>query len=129
MVIVFTENSKKCEQDGHVLIIVFVENQKIRDKLLKVLDEKYNMYCAYGYANPQTLYMCMTALMDPEKYGKKLAYSSRKYPEGLCPKAEKLLTRSFLIPFNENFTQEEIDDIGKRLIMAVKEVCLERVGL
>ena len=40
---------------------------------------------------------------DPKKYGKQLAYSSRKYPEGTCPNAEELLKRSFLIPFNENY--------------------------
>lgn len=102
---------------------LFVNNSKVRDALLELLDKKYNMYCAYGYANPQTLYMCVNALIDPARYGRQFQYSSRRYPLGTCPTAEDLLTKSFLIPFNENFSEDEVVDIGQRLISAVEEVC------
>jgi len=97
-------------------------DEQYRDKLLKVMNENFNVYCAYGYANPVPLYLCVNALIDPQKYGKGLMFSEFEYPEGTCPKAESLLKRSFLIPFNENFTDEEILELGNRLIGAVEEL-------
>lgn len=93
-----------------------------RDKLLTLLENKYNLVCATGYANPLTLYQCVSALENPKKYGKGFIYSDKNYPTGTCPNAENLLSRSFLIPFNENYTTEEITDIGNRLVQAVKEL-------
>jgi len=66
--------------------------------------------------------MCVNALIDPERYGKGLKYSDRKYPVGTCPNAEELLERSFLIPFNENFSIGEIEDLGHRLVNAIKDI-------
>jgi len=97
-----------------------IENK--RDDLLNLLEKKYNLLCATGYANPLTLYQCVSALIDPQQYGKGFAYSNRLYPTGTCPKAENLLSRSFLIPFNENYSQEDIEDIGQRLVRGAKEI-------
>ena len=80
------------------------------------------MYCAKGYANPVPLYQCVNPLINPTKYGKSFFYSNRKYPEGTCPVAEDLLKRSFLIPFNENYNNDEIEEISVRLISAISEI-------
>lgn len=102
---------------------MYVTKDKIfRDKLLKVLKEDYYVYCAYGYANPVPLYLCVNALMKPKKYGKGLYYSKFTYPEGTCPHAEQLLEKSFLIPFNENYTEQEINDIGDRVLAAINDI-------
>ena len=100
---------------------LFVTDNYFRNKLVNLLDNKYNMYCAIGYANPVPLYQCVNPLIDPEKFGKGFAYSSRRYPEGICPNAEDLLKRSFLIPFNENYSDNDVKDISNRLIEAVSE--------
>ena len=97
-------------------------DKKYRDSLLDKLDKEYNLYCAYGYANPLPLYSCVNALSDPNKYGKGFAYASKRYPEGTCPNAEELLKRSFLIPFNENFSDDELLDIADRVINAVEDL-------
>jgi perosamine synthetase len=93
-----------------------------RDELLSILETKYSLVCATGYANPLTLYQCVNALQNPKKYGKGFMYSDKNYPTGTCPNAENLLSRSFLIPFNENYNVEEITEIGNRLVQAVKEL-------
>ncbi len=100
---------------------LFATDNYFRNKLVNLLDNKYNMYCASGYANPVPLYQCVNPLIDPEKFGKGFAYSSRRYPEGTCPNAEDLLKRSFLIPFNENYSDNDVKDISSRLIEAVSE--------
>ena len=100
---------------------LIVDNTELRNKIVKTLDEKYNMYCAMGYANPVPLYQCVNSLIEPKKYGKNLMYAKRDYPDGTCSYAEDLLKRSFLIPFNENYTDEEVDDISNRLILALSE--------
>lgn len=93
-----------------------------RNELLSLLENKYDVVCATGYANPLTLYQCVNALENPKKYGKGFMYSDKSYPTGTCPNAENLLSRSFLIPFNENYSIEEIKDIGGRLLQAIKEL-------
>jgi perosamine synthetase len=97
-------------------------DEKMRDKLLKLLNDKYNIRAAYGYANPVPLYQCVMALMNPAKYGKGFKYSNRKYPKSLCPNAEALLKKSFLIPFNENYSEKEMTDIADRVVTAVREI-------
>ena len=100
---------------------LFVRDNDFRNKLVDLLEDKYNMYCARGYANPVPLYQCVNPLIDPEKFGKGFAYSSRRYSEGTCPNAEDLLKRSFLIPFNENYSDNDVKDISNRLIEAVSK--------
>ncbi len=80
------------------------------------------MECAYGYANPVPLYMCTAALEDPGRHGRGLAYTTRTYPPGLCPKAEDVLNRSFLIPFNEQFTADDANAMADRLEKALRRV-------
>ena len=113
-----------CSEASHAYYSfpLYVKSQKKRDELVTLLDEKYNVQCAYGYANPSTLYQCVEALKHPKKYGKEHLYSERSYPDGLCPTAEDLLSRSFLIPFNENFSLAETQEMGERLVKAVEEV-------
>ena len=101
---------------------LYLETESLRDELLAVLDKDYDVQCAYGYANPKPLYQCVNALMNPKKYGRDLKYSSRQYPQGTCPEAEALLKRSFLLPFNENFSLAETQEIGDRLIKALSKV-------
>lgn len=101
---------------------LYMENTQDRDRLVKKLKKDYGMICAYGYANPTPLYECVNALIDPKKYGKSFAYSNREYPSGTSPNAEDLLSRSFLIPFNENYTIEETKEIGERVIAAIREL-------
>ena len=98
------------------------KDEEYRDNLLKLMNDKYNVYCAYGYANPVPLYMCVNALIDPKKYGKGLNYSQFEYPVGTCPTAEALLKKSFLIPFNETFSDEDMLEIADRLIKSVDEL-------
>jgi dTDP-4-amino-4,6-dideoxygalactose transaminase len=100
---------------------LFVTDNEFRNNLVDLLEHKYNMYCARGYANPVPLYQCVNPLIDPGEYGKNFTYSNQKYPEGTCPNAEALLKRSFLIPFNENYTDEEVLDISNRLSSAISE--------
>ena len=102
---------------------LFVKSNSFRNNLVDLLDSKYNMYCAKGYANPVPLYQCVNALINPNKYGKGFNYSTYKYPKGTCPNAEELLKRSFLIPFNENYSDLEVKEIASRLSTAVSE-CL-----
>ncbi len=47
------------------------------------------------------------------------AYSNRSYPVGLCPNAESIMKRSFLIPFNELITKSEAHEISNRILEAV----------
>ena len=60
--------------------------------------------------------------MDPKKYGKDHAYSDSSYPPGLCPNAENIMDRSFLIPFNELISEDEAMEISSRIINAVGEL-------
>ena len=101
---------------------LYLNDSRHRDKLLQTLKDKYNLHCAHGYANPTTLYQCVNALIDPQKYGKGFAYQNKTYPNGTSPNAEELLTRSFLIPFNENYTISETEEIGNRVVQAMKEL-------
>ena len=100
---------------------MYVNDNKARNGLLDLLNKKYNVKCAYGYAAPVPLYMCVNALKDPKKYGKGHVYSERNYPKGLCPNAESIMERSFLIPFNELITKNEAHEISNRIIEAVNE--------
>ena len=102
---------------------LFVNSNAFRDDLVNLLNSKYNMYCAKGYANPVPLYQCVNPLINPKKYGKGFNYSTYKYPKGTCPNAEKLLKKSFLIPFNENYSDPEVKEISSRLSSAISD-CL-----
>tara|TARA_A100001011_G_scaffold377561_1_gene441355 strand:- start:1595 stop:2740 length:1146 start_codon:yes stop_codon:yes gene_type:complete len=101
---------------------MYVDDLSTRDDLLKLLDKKYDIKCAYGYAASVPLYLCVNALMDPKKYGKGHAYSDRSYPPGLCPNAESIMERSFLIPFNELISKDDAMEISSRIINAVREL-------
>jgi len=101
---------------------VYLNDATYRDHLLEILKEKYCLDCAYGYANPTTLYECVNALINPKKYGKGFAYQNRRYPKGTSPVAEELLTRAFLIPFNENYSIDETEEIGYRVIDALEDI-------
>ena len=98
---------------------MYVENPETRDSLLTLLNDKYDIKCAYGYAASVPLYMCVNALKNPKKFGKDHAYSNRSYPVGLCPNAESIMKRSFLIPFNELITKSEAHEISNRILEAV----------
>jgi dTDP-4-amino-4,6-dideoxygalactose transaminase len=98
---------------------MYVENPETRDSLLTLLNDKYDIKCAYGYAASVPLYMCVNALKNPKKFGKGHAYSNRSYPVGLCPNAESIMKRSFLIPFNELITKSEAHEISNRILEAV----------
>ena len=108
---------------------LIAKSTRVRDQLVTMLDKKYNVQCAYGYANPQPLYQCVNALKDPVRHGKELHYAERQYPVGTCPSAEQLLKQSFLVPFNENFTMAETDEIADRLVCACKEVMDMNAGV
>jgi len=101
---------------------LIAKDNLFRDNIVDLLNDEYNMYCAKGYANPVPLYQCVNALKNPKKYGKGLIYSKNEYPKGLCPEAEDLLKKSFLIPFNENYNDDEINDISDRLKSAIKKL-------
>ena len=64
-------------------------------------------------------------MIDPQKYGKRFAYHKKEYPKGTSPVAEELLTRSFLIPFNENYTIEETQEIGNRVVQALGQLNIQ----
>ena len=104
---------------------LYLNSSKYRDQLLETLKEEYQVICAYGYANPTTLYECVNALIEPKKYGKGFAYQNKEYPKGTSPVAEELLTRSFLIPFNENYTVEETQEIGNRVVQALGQLNIQ----
>jgi len=108
-------------QSSYYSFPLFVSDNNFRNRLVSLLDEKFNMYCAKGYANPVPLYQCVNPLIDPKKYGKGLYFSNCRYPEGTCPNAEDLLKRSFLIPFNENYSDYDVEDISNRILEAVSE--------
>lgn len=97
-------------------------DEAYRNELLRVMNEDFEVYCALGYANPVPLYLCVNALIDPKKYGKGLKFADFTYPEGTCPQAEALLKRSFLIPFNENFSDEDMLEIADRLIKSIEKI-------
>lgn len=101
---------------------MFVNDNKARNRLLDLLDKKYNVKCAFGYAAPVPLYMCVNALKDPKKYGKGHVYSDRSYPKGLCPNAESIMERAFLIPFNELISENDALEISNRMVAAVTEI-------
>jgi perosamine synthetase len=101
-------------------------DMQFRNDLLKVFEEDFGVESAYGYANPLPLYLCTAALEDPKGQGRGLLYSDRRYPAGTCPAAEDLLNRSFLIPFNEEFTPDEMNDIVDRLGKSLERVLSKR---
>jgi len=101
---------------------MFVIDNGTRNRLLELLDKKYNVKCAYGYAAPVPLYMCVNALINPNKYGKGHVYSERSYPKGLCPNAESIMERAFLIPFNELISENDAYEISNRIVAAVREI-------
>ena len=111
----------KAKHSYYSFPLYVTKDKKYRDSLLKLLAEEYNLHCAYGYANPVPLYLCVNALIKPDKYGKGFKFSEHNYPKGLCPNAENLLSKSFLIPFNENFTDSDMLEIANRVINAVNE--------
>jgi perosamine synthetase len=111
-----------CESSYYSFPMYVTGSEAMRDKLLTLLDKKYNLRCAYGYANPVPLYSCVRPLMDPKKYGRNLEFSKRKYIKGTCPNAEALLKKSFLIPFNENYSEKEMADIAERVVVAIREI-------
>jgi perosamine synthetase len=101
---------------------MYVNDNESRNALLGLLDNKYGVKCAYGYASEVPLYLCVNALIDPLKYGKGHSYSNRTYPRGLCPTAESVMERAFLIPFNELITEKEALEISNRIISAVEDL-------
>ena len=101
---------------------LYLHKKDKRDALLDKLKTEYSLVCAHGYANPTTLYECVNALIDPKKYGKGFLYQDRRYPKGTSPHAEDLLERSFLIPFNENYSIEETEEIGHRVLSALEDL-------
>ena len=101
---------------------LYMNDTHSRNLLLEKLKDDYELICAYGYANPTPLYQCVNALINPKKYGKGFAYQERTYPAGTSPNAEDLLSRSFLIPFNENYSISETREIGERVINAIDEL-------
>ena len=109
----------KAKHSYYSFPLYVTRNEEYRNLLLEVLNKDFNLYCAYGYANPLPLYLCVNPLIDPQKYGKGFKYSENTYPKGTCPNAEDLLTRSFLIPFNENYTDKQMKEIADRIIEAV----------
>tara|TARA_Y100000022_G_C13223807_1_gene363785 strand:- start:22 stop:1212 length:1191 start_codon:yes stop_codon:yes gene_type:complete len=101
---------------------LYMKDTDSRNLLLEKLENDYELICAYGYANPTPLYQCVNALIDPKKYGKGFAYQERTYPPGTSPNAEDLLSRSFLLPFNENYSIAETREIGERVTNAIDEL-------
>jgi len=112
-----------CTSSYYSFPMYVTRDMAIRDALLEHLGSKYDIECAYGYANPLPLYLCAAALEDPARHGRALAYSTRRYPKGLCPNAESLLEKSFLVPFNEMFTPDDMATIMDAVESAVSEVC------
>ncbi|TSA14229.1 DegT/DnrJ/EryC1/StrS family aminotransferase [bacterium] len=105
------------------------KDERFRDELLACLAKDFGVECAYGYANPVPLYLCAAALEDPKKFGRQLMYTQRSYPRGTCPKAEDLLSRSFLLPFNEMFDEEDMEEMANRLGKALEYILLRgRMG-
>ena len=101
---------------------MYVDDNKARNRLLELLNKKYNVKCAYGYAAPVPLYMCVNALINPKKFGKGHVYSERTYPKGMCPNAESIMERAFLIPFNELISEKDAIEISNRIVEAVREI-------
>ena len=42
------------------------------------------------------------------RYGKQI-----EYPEGLCPRAEKACKDTLVLPWNEKFTEQDVQDIAR----------------
>lgn len=103
------------------------KDEAFRDELLDLMAGEYNVECAWGYANPLPLYLCTAALEDPKKHGRGMKYSDRTYPKGTCPVAEDLLSRSFLLPFNEMFDESDVIEMTKRLGLALARVGAARL--
>ena len=101
---------------------MYVDDNKARNRLLELLNKKYNVKCAYGYAASVPLYMCVNALINPKKFGKGHVYSERTYPKGMCPNAESIMERAFLIPFNELISEKDAIEISNRIVEAVREI-------
>ena len=97
-------------------------DEAFRDELLDVLAKDFEVECAWGYANPVPLYLCTAALEDPKRHGRAMRYADRTYPKGTCPVAEDLLTRSFLLPFNEQYDESDVNEMTGRLGKALKKV-------
>ena len=107
---------------SHYSYPLIARDNTTRDRIVNLLNTKYNMYCAKGYANPVPLYQCVKPLIDPKKFGKGFNYSKENYPQGTCPNAEKVLKKSFLIPFNENYSNSDVSEILDRLVASISNV-------
>lgn len=95
-----------------------IGDRAFRDRLLETLRDSFGVTCASGYTTPHPLYLCANALVDPRRYGRGLAYSTRTYPRGTCPVAEELLGRSFLLPFDVAYDEGDAREIGRRVRQA-----------
>jgi len=45
-----------------------------------------------------------------------------RYEEGICPNCEDILNRMVLLPFNEEFTEEDVDDLAEGVRKAAEEL-------
>ena len=68
-----------------------------------------NIICIVQWVtHPVRLYQCVNSLIEPKKYGKNLMY-------GLPRLLAHMVKIYFHSLFNENYTDEEVDDISNRL--------------
>ena len=80
-----------------------------------------------GYIG-KPIFLSQEALRDKRTFGRSshpFDYPSVRqvrYEEGVCPRCEDILNRMVLLPFNEEFSEEDIDDLVEGVRLAAEEL-------
>ena len=80
-----------------------------------------------GYIG-KPIFLSQEALRDKRTFGKSShpfdypGVRQVRYEEGICPKCEDILNRMVLLPFNEAFSEKDIEDLAKGVKLAAEEL-------
>jgi len=80
-----------------------------------------------GYIG-KPIFLSQEALRDKRTFGKSShpfdypGVRQVRYEEGICPKCEDILNRMVLLPFNEAFSEKDIEDLARGVKLAAEEL-------
>ena len=80
-----------------------------------------------GYIG-KPIFLSQEALRDKRTFGRSShpfdypGVRKVRYEEGICPNCEDILNRMVLLPFNEEFTEEDVDDLAEGVRKAAEEL-------
>ena len=105
---------------SYFLYPIHVDLKKIKVPLIELarairaegiqIDPSYIPFPIYGYdmIRRKRTYGTSECPFSCPRYGKQI-----EYPEGLCPRAEKACKDTLVLPWNEKFTEQDVQDIAR----------------